>query len=88
MHKTGYVHRDLKLDNILIDPQTRDIKIIDLGFSIEAGPNEKLNFYCGTPSYMDPDLARKAPYLGTAADVWACGVILFTMLTSILPFKS
>ena len=42
--------------------------------------------YCGTPTYMDPDLARKAPYLGTAADVWACGVILFIILFGKVPF--
>lgn len=64
MHSKGYVHRDLKLDNILIDPITKSIKIIDFGFSLKAGTTEKLNVYCGTPHYMDPDLARKAPYLG------------------------
>ena len=64
LHKKGYVHRDLKLDNILMDPASKRIKIIDFGFSLKAGPNEKLNVYCGTPHYMDPDLARKAPYSG------------------------
>lgn len=86
MHKKGYVHRDLKLDNILIDPQTKNIKIIDFGFSLKSGPGEKLNVYCGTPHYMDPDLARKAPYSGMAADIWACGIILYIILVGKLPF--
>jgi serine/threonine protein kinase len=64
MHRKGYVHRDLKLDNILIDPSTKNIKIIDFGFSLKAAVGEKLNVYCGTPHYMDPDLVRKVPYSG------------------------
>lgn len=86
MHKKGYVHRDLKLDNILIDPQTKNIKIIDFGFSLKSGPGEKLSVHCGTPHYMDPDLARKGPYSGMAADIWACGIILYIILVGKLPF--
>jgi serine/threonine protein kinase len=86
MHKKGYVHRDLKLDNILIDPTTKNIKIIDFGFSLKASATDKLNVYCGTPHYMDPDLVRKVPYSGQAADVWACGIILYIIVVGKLPF--
>lgn len=86
MHKKGYVHRDLKLDNILIDPTTKTVKIIDFGFSLKSSSAEKLSVYCGTPHYMDPDLVRKVPYRGDAADVWACGIILYIILVGKLPF--
>lgn len=86
MHRKGYVHRDLKLDNVLLDPTSKMVKIIDFGFSLKAGQHEKLNIYCGTPHYMDPDLARKVPYCGQAADVWACGIILYIILVGKLPF--
>ena len=81
----GYAHRDLKLDNILMDLSTKQIKIIDFGFSLKAS-DERLTIYCGTPHYMDPDLVRKAPYFGPAADVWACGIILYIILIGKLPF--
>lgn len=64
MHSRGYVHRDLKLDNILFDPATKTVRIIDFGFSLKAGPHEKLSVHCGTPHYMDPDIVRKVPYNG------------------------
>lgn len=86
MHSKGYAHRDLKLDNILMDVATKHIKIIDFGFSLKARPDEKLTVYCGTPHYMDPDLVRKQPYNGLAADVWACGVILYIIYVGKLPF--
>lgn len=86
LHSKGYAHRDLKLDNILMDVDTKQIKIIDFGFSLKAGPDDKLSIYCGTPHYMDPDLVRKAPYNGQAADVWACGIILYIILVGKLPF--
>jgi serine/threonine protein kinase len=87
LHEHNIVHRDLKLDNILIDPSDKNrIKIIDFGFSIKATAEQKLTLFCGTPHYMDPDISRKRDYNGHAADVWALGVILFILLTGKLPF--
>lgn len=85
MHSRNVVHRDLKLDNILVDTKDR-VKIIDFGFATKCDVNEKLSFFCGTPHYMDPDLVRKNHYSGHAADVWALGVILFTLLTGRMPY--
>ena len=86
MHQKGYAHRDLKLDNILMETTTKTIKIIDFGFSLKASGDEKLNVFCGTPHYMDPDIVRKSPYNGPAADIWACGVILYIIFVGKLPF--
>ena len=87
MHERGYAHRDLKLDNILMDPESKNLKLIDFGFSLKVKEDTKLNIHCGTPHYMDPDIAKKAPYNGHAADIWAAGVILYIILVGKLPFS-
>ena len=58
MHNQGLVHRDLKLENILINDfgGINEIKIIDFGFATNCKLGAKLSTFCGTPAYMDPDL--------------------------------
>ena len=85
LHQLNICHRDLKLDNVLIDDQ-KNVKLIDFGFSVVCGSDQRLGLFCGTPHYMDPDIARKREYLGQPADVWALGVVLFILLTGKLPF--
>lgn len=63
LHDEGVVHRDLKLDNILID-DNKIIKLIDFGFSVNASAETKLKLFCGTPHYMDPDIVKKKEYNG------------------------
>lgn len=62
------------------------VKLIDFGFACVS--REKLRVFCGTPSYMAPEIVNKKDYLGSAADMWASGVLLFVMLTGQVPFKS
>lgn len=86
LHSRGKVHRDLKLDNILFDAETQQIKIIDFGFSLASKKENRLESYCGTPHYMDPDIVKKVPYNAFAADIWAAGVILYIIYVGKLPF--
>jgi MAP/microtubule affinity-regulating kinase len=87
MHSINVVHRDMKLDNILIDDNDHDkIKLIDFGFATACGPDEKLGVQCGTTHYMCPDLCKRSPVNFQAADVWACGVILFILIVGKMPF--
>lgn len=82
------VHRDIKLDNILIEEGTRMVKIIDFGFSVlTQAPNQRLKVFCGTPSYMAPEITRKSDYEGNPVDIWACGVLLYVMLVGQFPFR-
>eukprot|EP00826_Nyctotherus_ovalis_P012527 TRINITY_DN13320_c0_g1_i1.p1 TRINITY_DN13320_c0_g1~~TRINITY_DN13320_c0_g1_i1.p1 ORF type:complete len:393 (+),score=58.79 TRINITY_DN13320_c0_g1_i1:206-1384(+) len=85
-HHKGVAHRDLKLENILLD-ENRNVKIIDFGFSVVANSVSRLKAFCGTPSYMAPEIITKQEYLGPPADMWSLGIILYTMLSGKFPFK-
>jgi MAP/microtubule affinity-regulating kinase len=76
----------LKLENILIDDRN-NVKIIDYGFSVYQPDDGKLKIFCGTPSYMAPEIIQKKEYSGFATDVWALGIILFVMLAGMFPFN-
>jgi Serine/threonine protein kinase len=86
LHKKNIVHRDIKLENLLLGPNNQ-VKIIDFGFSIITPKDKKLNIFCGTPSYMAPELASRKEYYGHLADIWAMGILLFALLTGHFPFK-
>ena len=62
MHSINIAHRDLKLDNVLIDVKGK-IKLVDYGFACHSRRRDRLPGGCGTPHYMDPDLAAKKPYI-------------------------
>ena len=85
-HSKFIYHRDMKPENIIFDPVTGQVKIIDFGFAVYS--KDKLRIFCGTPSYMSPEIVSKKDYLGNAADIWATGVILFVLLVGQVPFKS
>ena len=87
MHNNNIVHRDLKLDNILVEESTRMVKLIDFGFSVVVGNGTPLKIFCGTPSYMAPEIVRKHEYDGKPVDIWALGVLLFVLLTGSFPFR-
>jgi serine/threonine protein kinase len=82
------VHRDIKLDNILLEEGTRMVKLIDFGFSVVVNaPNQRLKVFCGTPSYMAPEITKKSDYEGLPVDIWALGVLLYVMLVGQFPFR-
>ncbi|CAE7732185.1 CIPK10 [Symbiodinium pilosum] len=88
-HDRLVAHRDLKLENVLLDKGREGVKIIDFGFAAHVPSKEtKLKAFCGTPSYMAPEIIRGEGYSGFAADVWALGVVLFALLSGTLPFSA
>lgn len=80
------VHRDIKLENILID-QHFNIKIIDFGFAIQILPNKTVTIFCGTPCYMAPEIVKKLKYTPAPTDIWAFGVLVYILMTGTFPFK-
>ena len=87
LHGINTVHRDIKLDNILIEEGTRMVKLIDFGFSVVVASHQRLKIFCGTPSYMSPEIVRKHEYDGKPVDMWALGVLPHVMLTGTFPFR-
>ncbi|OWK63439.1 Hormonally up-regulated neu tumor-associated kinase [Lonchura striata] len=88
LHCQGIVHRDLKIENFLLD-ENNNIKIIDFGLSntarFEGLSQELLHTQCGSPAYAAPELLAHKEY-GPKVDVWSIGVSIFAMLTGTLPF--
>ena len=71
---------------MLLD-NNKNVKIIDFGFSICIPNDKKLKIFCGTPSYMSPEIVSKIEYNGAKADCWALGILLYTLLCGKFPFK-
>ena len=86
IHSRGIVHRDIKLENILLD-LNNIIKICDFGVGKLIKPNTILKNQCGTPVYMAPEILKGNGYKGFPVDVWSAGVALYIMLSGTLPFN-
>ena len=85
IHQKGIVHRDLKLENILLS-KTNLLKIIDFGLSSYYDSNKLLSTPCGSLCYASPELLSGQKYDGILIDIWSVGVILYAMLCGYLPF--
>ena len=86
LHRHNIYHRDLKLDNIMID-RSGKVTIIDFGFAIQTDSSTKIASFCGTPFYMAPEIYQMISYNGPAVDMWALSVVLFKLTVGEFPFK-
>jgi serine/threonine protein kinase len=87
LHRNLIVHRDIKLENILLDGHGR-VKIGDFGVSKKMEHRNEILFeQCGTPTYIAPEIVREHGYLGCPVDVWSSGVCLYAMIFGNVPFK-
>lgn len=87
LHNKQIIHRDLKLENIMIDVEGY-IKIIDYGLAKKLDENEEENeatTYCGTPEYLAPEMVSRTGH-DMSVDWWAIGVLMYEMLFGMTPF--
>lgn len=91
-HAVGIVHRDLKPDNVMYDPATRQVKLLDFGIATDTdmAPEERLTragFFVGTLMYVAPE-ALSGELVSPAADQYSLATIAYLMLTGCLPFSA
>ncbi|CAK5031589.1 unnamed protein product [Meloidogyne enterolobii] len=85
-HKNKVAHRDLKLENILLD-SNNNAKIADFGLSNYFGQRNKLlSTFCGSPLYASPEIINGTPYKGPEVDCWSLGILLYTLVYGSMPF--
>lgn len=85
LHANNIVHRDLKIENIMID-KFGNIKLIDFGLSNFFNPQRRLTTYCGSLYFAAPELLRAQPYIGPEIDIWSFGVIIYVLVCGKVPF--
>ena len=86
LHKEGILHRDIKLENLMLD-KYNNVRLIDFGMSkVTESSQALLHTACGTPDYVAPEVILREPY-SDKADIWSLGVLLYAMVTGKHPFQ-
>ncbi|XP_059869370.1 maternal embryonic leucine zipper kinase isoform X4 [Delphinus delphis] len=87
VHSQGFAHRDLKPENLLFD-EDHKLKLIDFGLCAKPKGNKDyhLQTCCGSLAYAAPELIQGKSYLGSEADVWSMGILLYVLMCGFLPF--
>ena len=87
LHKYGIVHRDLKLENIMMTDSSEGAypKLVDFGLAKMMAPNQKANEPFGTVGYVAPEVLKRTSY-SFSIDLWSFGVIIYVLLCGCLPF--
>lgn len=88
LHGLGIMHRDIKLENIMMsdDSDTAVPKIIDFGLAKFIGPSQKTAEPFGTVGYCAPEILQNQKY-SIGCDIWSLGCLIYAMLTQCLPFE-
>lgn len=88
-HKKGVSHRDIKLENILMDVKTGVVKVIDFGLcDLIQKFGDLSDRFCGSVDYVAPEILQKKSYNSFLSDVFSLGVVLYTLLYAEFPFSA
>jgi serine/threonine protein kinase len=87
LHKNSVVHRDIKLDNILLDHSLHP-KLCDFGISSLVVSGQRIFDTGGTPAYLAPEVIRAEGKVGPKSDMWSLGVLLYLLTFGNVPFKA
>ncbi|CAO2601541.1 Sperm motility kinase Z [Lemmus lemmus] len=85
LHQRRIAHRDIKLENILVDA-AGNAKLCDFGMAIEMKEGEMLEEICGSLLYWAPEILARKPYDGLAGDMWSLGIVLYVLVTGHFPY--
>ena len=86
-HCRSVLHRDVKLDNVLLDTE-KGVKLCDFGVSKIVKKKQFVKEQCGTPAYIAPEIIANEGYSGFASDIWSLGVVLYAMIQGTVPYKA
>lgn len=87
LHARKIIHRDVKLENILISSHTPlTVKLVDFGLARHGAT--ALHTRCGSEEYAAPEIIRGLPYDGQLSDAWSIGVVMYACAVGSLPFQS
>ena len=84
----GIFHRDIKDENILINTETLDVKLIDFGCSISCHSADIFKIACGTPEFFAPEFYSCNKYSSESATCWSLGCLLFILIVGHIPFDN
>ena len=89
LNQFGIIHRDLKLENIMMTDNTEQSipKLVDFGLSAMSSPDQEMKGAVGTVAYAAPEIFAGQPY-NMKVDVWSLGVIFYALLMGYLPYDS
>jgi 5'-AMP-activated protein kinase catalytic alpha subunit len=87
-HNNMVCHRDLKIENVLINEHTLEISLCDFGFATRFETDKPLSKWCGSPHTVAPEIILRQPYNPVAVDMWALGSILYALLCGTFPFQA
>lgn len=85
LHEHRIVHRDIKDENIILD-QEGTVHLIDFGCATYYKKDRKFDTFTGTLEYCAPEVLQGRPYEGPPQDIWATGILLFTLIYRENPF--